>query len=746
MRTRSAWRKLMWVLSGVMLSPMAVYAAAPIRTTWADQVKADSVLPEYPRPQMTRRAWTNLNGHWDYAITPRGTDKPTSWAGKILVPFCIESDLSGVAGRVGPENELWYHRTFRAPDGWKDRRTLLHFGAADWKAYAYVNGKRVGAHQGGYDAFSFDITDALQDGDNELVVRVWDPTGAGYQPRGKQTLNPNGIWYTAVTGIWGTVWMETVPRTFIHALRIDTDFAANTLKVGVETAGETAGYSLELDTMIGGLSYHAKAKAGEPLTLTPETRIPVWSPTEPTLHEFTIELKDARGNTIDHVGSYFGFRSIEIRKDSAGVNRLFLNGEPLFQYGPLDQGWWPEGLYTAPTDEALKYDLEVTKRLGFNMVRKHVKVEPARWYYWCDKLGLLVWQDMPSGDAYINSQQPDIRRTAQSGYNFERELRRMIEGLYNHPCIVMWVPYNEGWGQWETARIVEFVRGLDSTRLVDNTSGWADRNVGDVLDIHSYPAPRIDRLDDRRAVVNGEFGGLGLPMKGHLWQEKDNWGYRTYETQAALTDAYCNMLGDLHRLVGRGVAAAVYTQTTDVEGEVNGLMTYDRSVLKMDEARAAAAANRLYTTPPKVTTILPTSAESGAMWRYTTTRPDADWAQPTFDDSTWTKGKGGFGTRGTPGAKVGTTWGTGDIWIRRRFTLDAIPSAVELNIHHDEDAEVFINGTRVASLKEYTTDYSVVAMDDTAIRAMKTGENVIAIHCHQTNGGQYIDAGLVSVE
>ncbi|MCB9857493.1 MAG: hypothetical protein H6818_17565 [Phycisphaerales bacterium] len=723
-----------------------VSADGAIRTRWADSVTAETAYQEYPRPQMVRDHWTNLNGRWDYAITPRGTDKPKSWAGKILVPFCIESDLSGVGGSVGPENELWYHRTFVAPAMTSGDRLLLHFGAADWKAYAYVNGKRVGAHQGGYDAFTFDITDALNDGENEMVVRVWDPTDAGYQPRGKQVRRPNSIWYTAVTGIWQTVWLERVPSTSIESLRITTEFKDNSVQVDVALRGDATGCRIELEAMIGGLSYHAKAPAGSPLVLKPEARIPSWSPSEPTLHEFTVTLFDAKGTAIDHVNSYFGFRSIEVREDSAGVNRLFLNGEALFQYGPLDQGWWPDGLYTAPSDEALKYDLEITKRLGFNMVRKHVKVEPARWYYWCDKMGLLVWQDMPSGDAYINPHQPDITRTAQSGYNYERELRAMIEGLYNHPSIVMWVPYNEGWGQWETSRIVDFVRGLDPTRLVDNTSGWADRKVGDVLDIHSYPAPRIDGLDAHRAVVNGEFGGLGLPMKGHLWQEKDNWGYRTYESQAALTNAYCRMLGDLHRLVGQGVAAAVYTQTTDVEGEVNGLMTYDREILKMDESRAAAAAQRLYTTPPKVKTLLPTSVESGATWRYTMMKPGDDWMNASFDDSAWKTGAGGFGTAGTPGATIGTTWDGDDIWIRRTFELDGFFDGVELSVHHDEDAEVYINGTLVATLKEYTTAYGAVPLEGDAAKALKRGANVIAIHCHNTTGGQYIDAGLVSVE
>lgn len=724
----------------------AAFADAAIRTTWADEVKPDNVLPEYPRPQMVRAHWTNLNGEWDYAITPRGTDKPESWTGRILVPFCIESDLSGVSGRVGPENELWYRRTFQRPAGNNSDRLLLHFGAVDWKAYAYVNGKRVGAHQGGYAAFSFDITDALKDGDNELVVRVWDPTDAGYQPRGKQIRRPNGIWYTSVTGIWQTVWLEPVPSSSIQGLRITPEFADNSVRVDVETAGDVSGYQLELEVMIEGLSYHLKGKVGAPLTIKPESRIPAWSPSEPNLHDFTVSLLDDTGRLVDHVTSYFGFRDISVRKDKDGFNRLFLNGEPLFQYGPLDQGWWPDGLYTAPTDAALKYDLEMTKRLGFNMVRKHVKVEPARWYYWCDKLGILVWQDMPSGDEYIRDDMPDIKRSAQSGYNYERELRAMIDTHYNSPCIVMWVPYNEGWGQWDTQRIAEMVKSIDPTRLVDSASGWADRGVGDVHDIHSYPRPRMPRLVGNRAGVVGEFGGLGLPVQGHMWQQKDNWGYRTYDSKDALTDAYVDLLKELHRLIGRGLAAAVYTQTTDVEVEINGLMTYDRKVVKLDEQRAAAAAHDLFMPPPVEKSIVPTSAESGATWRYTTTTPDDDWKKPSFDDSSWQSGKGGFGTRGTPGVTIGTVWDTSDIWVRRRFTLDTVPGNVELKIHHDEDAEVYLNGRLVAELTSYTTGYNTFTLDDVALKSLKAGENVMAIHCHQTTGGQYIDAGFVSVE
>ena len=438
-------------------------------------------------------------------------------------------------------------------------------------------------------------------------------------------------------------------------------------------------------------------------------------------------------------------RKIEVKKDEAGVNRLFLNNEVLFQYGPLDQGWWPDGLYTAATDEALKYDIEVLKRLGCNMLRKHVKISPDRLYYWCDKLGLMVWQDMPSGDKYIGGNDPDITRTPESAAQFETELKAMIRTFYNHPSIIMWVPYNEGWGQWDTERITKLVKELDPTRLVNPASGWTDRGVGDVHDIHRYPGPGIAPLEEDRAVVLGEFGGLGLPVKGHTWQDEKNWGYRSFETHEALTEAYVDLLGRLRPLIAGGLAAAVYTQTSDVEIEVNGMMTYDRAMIKFDEGKAAAAAKRLYLPPPIIKTIVPTSEQAGQQWKYTTDKPGDGWEKCNFDDSSWKKAPGGFGTKMTPGTVVRTEWSGSDIWIRRQFELAEKPDQVSLTIHHDEDAEVYINGKLVKTLKGYTTSYILVELDTEAVKGLKTGRNCIAIHCHQTGGGQYIDAGLANV-
>jgi hypothetical protein len=452
------------------------------------------------------------------------------------------------------------------------------------------------------------------------------------------------------------------------------------------------------------------------------------------------------GGAIDQVQSYFGMRKIEVRKDDSGINRLFLNNKPLFQFGPLDQGWWPDGLYTAPSDEALRHDIDVLKKLGCNMLRKHVKIEPARLYHWCDKLGLMVWQDMPSGDRYIRGNEPDIQRSPESAAQFEAELKAMIATFYNHPSIIMWVPYNEGWGQWDTPRIVDLIRELDPTRLVNNTSGWADRGVGDVHDIHRYPGPAAPPVEESRAAVLGEFGGLGLPVKGHTWQDEKNWGYRSYKSRDELTDAYVALIDSLRSLIGGGLAAAVYTQTTDVEIEVNGMMTYDRAMIKMDERKAATANKRLYLPPPVVKTIVPTSQTEPQSWRYTTAKPGDGWQRTGFDDSEWKSGEGGFGTRGTPGAVVGTQWNSSDIYLRRTFELRSTEFEMpQLSIHHDEDAEVYINGRLVKELKDYTSSYVRVTLDEEARGALKVGSNCIAIHCRQTTGGQYIDAGLVDV-
>jgi hypothetical protein len=448
---------------------------------------------------------------------------------------------------------------------------------------------------------------------------------------------------------------------------------------------------------------------------------------------------------IDTVQSYFGLRHVALGKDDKGRIVIHLNGKPLFQVGLLDQGFWPDGLYTAPTDEALRFDIEQTKRLGYNMIRKHVKVEPDRWYYWCDKIGILVWQDMPSGDKSVPVGRPDLVRTPESAKIYERELKAMIDRLDSHPSIIMWVVFNEGWGQYDTKRITDWTKSYDPTRLVNSASGWNDHaGVGDVHDIHVYPGPGAPPVEEKRAGVLGEFGGLGLKIDGHTW-EQNTWGYRVETDSAALTRKYERLLArcwQLHR--EQGLSAVIYTQTTDVETEANGIFTYDRDVLKLDAERLTAVNRGDTSRLPQVVVVTPTSEKEPQTYRYTVSKPEGEWFAPDYDDKTWTEAPGGFGTKGTPGAVVRTEWKSDDIWLRRVVILpEGTLQAPGLLIHHDEDAEVYINGVPAAKAPGFTTGYEEVSLTPEGVRALKPGKNVIAVHCKQTRGGQYIDFGLI---
>ena len=543
-------------------------AAGPLKTRWAKDVSPTNALPEYPRPQMVRKDWLNLNGLWDIKLGD-GTES------KILVPFAIESALSGVMKHV---DRVTYRRSFEIPKGWNGQQVLLHFGAVDWESTVFLNGKKLGVHRGGYDAFSYNITDALKgEGAQEITVEVFDPTDLGGQPRGKQKLKPGSIMYTATTGIWQTVWLEPVPTTPIESLKIIPDVDAGCLRLTVVGSG-----SVEAVASVDGKDVaQVTGQAGSELKLSiPNPKL--WSPDSPHLYDLRVALKSG-DKTVDSVTSYFGMRKIALGKDDKGVTRMMLNGKPVFQVGPLDQGFWPDGIYTAPTDEALRFDIVETKRLGFNTTRKHVKVEPDRWYYWCDKLGLLVWQDMPCGNSYTDKPQPIDKP------QFKSELVSMVKNLWNHPSIIMWVVFNENQGQHDTEALVAEVEALDPSRLVNNASGNDDKNCGDVIDKHTYPGPDSPKPEDNRAAVLGEFGGLGLPVEGHTWTKK-TWGYEGTKNIEDLTKGYEKLLRKSWELnVTAGLSAVIYTQLTDVETECNGLLTYDREINKVVPDRAAAA-------------------------------------------------------------------------------------------------------------------------------------------------------------
>ncbi len=612
------------LLSFVFLSLHAQWKPVEgnIMTPWAERIDPSAIHQEYPRPQMVRSQWANLNGLWDYAITPLGSETFSS-EGKILVPFAVESALSGVGRRVGDENELWYERTFSVPSSWKGKNVLLHFGAVDWQTDVWVNGFHVGQHKGGYDPFSFDITSFLnKSGKQSLRVKVYDATDQAFQPRGKQVASPGLIWYTPVTGIWQTVWMEPVSKSHIENYYVVSDIDARTMTVTVDVAAKHSDDVVRVDIVEGGLGYSAESPSakilasadcagGKAVINIPE--VCPWSPDEPYLYGVKVSLLRA-GKVVDSVDGYTAMRKVGVVKDTTPnkYRRMALNGKILFQYGPLDQGWWPDGLYTAPSDEALKFDLVKTKEWGYNMVRKHIKVEPARWYYYCDVLGLIVWQDMPNvadnHSVMMPSRPEEVAKLQRNKWakdtfsipgsdcqvpplwkeNYYNEWREIIQDLRCFQSILVWVPFNEAWGQFDTEEAAAFTKALDPTRFVDAASGGNLRFCGDIIDVHHYPAPAMNAFDRKYVNVLGEYGGIGYPVEGHLWQKDANWGYGNVMTNGEdVLKLYEEFAEMLKTFVANGCAAAVYTQTTDVEVEVNGLMTYDRKVIKIDEKRLA---------------------------------------------------------------------------------------------------------------------------------------------------------------
>ncbi|MCH5219162.1 MAG: beta-galactosidase [Muribaculaceae bacterium] len=580
------------ILSTLVLTD--AYAGDKIQSRWADEIDTAQPWNVYPRPMLERDNWKNLNGYWQYAIVPQKAGLPTEWQGDILVPYAVESSLSGVERRVRDNEALWYNRTFTVPSSWKGQDIMLNFGAVDWSCEVWVNDIKVGSHKGGYTPFSLNITPALNNkGENTLTVRVTDPTDHGYQPRGKQVNRPGGIWYTPVTGIWQTVWMEPVNKNHIASIKTTPDIDRNVVKVEVNPVGGENNIAQIAIIDNGQTIASGKTVAGEPVEIHMPENAHLWSPDSPYLYDMEIVLLE-NGKVVDKVNSYTALRKFSTARDDKGIVRLQLNNKNLFQYGPLDQGWWPDGLYTAPTYEAMIYDIDKTKDWGFNMIRKHVKVEPELWYAYCDRKGILVWQDMPNGDnspewqAHQFFNGAEKQRSAESEANYRREWKEIIDANYNHPCIATWIPFNEAWGQFKGPEIAEWTKSYDPSRLVNQSSGGNHYHVGDMIDTHHYPAPNVSVIDGARANVLGEFGGIGMVAEGHLWAPDRNWGYVQFNTPKQVTDEYEKYIRKLIDLAKSTYSAAVYTQTTDVEVEVNGLMTYDREVIKIDEDRVRA--------------------------------------------------------------------------------------------------------------------------------------------------------------
>lgn len=719
-------------------------------TRWAALVDTNNPLPEYPRPQLVRSDWLNLNGIWQFQSGATNDPVPTgqTLSSQILVPYPMESAISGV---MQYSQFSWYRRLFSVPTAWNGKRIILHLDAVDWQATVYVNGQKVGVHKGGYDPISSDITSYLNGSTNELIVQVYSPEDNGSEPRGKQTLYPGGIMYTSASGIWQPVWLEPVDASGVSRLQIVPDVDNSRLRLTVNTL-TTAGATVIATVLTNGNAITSITGAPQTELDIPIANPILWSPENPFLYDLQISIIHA-GTTNDTVTSYFGMRKISVQS-VGGVQKVLLNNKPYFAMGPLDQGFWPDGIYTAPTDDALKYDLQEEKALGFNAVRKHIKVERQRWYYWADKLGLLVWQDMPSCNSYTGNPNPPPVDALQ----FITELSAMVTNHWNSPSIIMWDVFNEaqgeqgtggGVGQTNTAYLVNLVKTLDPSRLVNQASGGNYYGVGDVLDSHSYPDPG-DPTSPTQATVDGEFGGIAWHVNGHLWNPAQaGTGYlmaSSLDNFASLYDGYINEAINFKAASSGGLNAAIYTQITDVENECNGLMTYDRLV-KPDPNKIMLSNQKAISGQINMSTVLPTSQVTPQTWLYTTNKPPSNWYAANFDASAWKTGQAGFGTA-VPNVSPVTPWTTqGYIYLRRTFNPGALTSQQISNLvfvtYHDEDVTIYINGVEAASTSGYSTTYVLLPINPQGLAAIvPDGTNVLAVSCHQTTGGQFIDVGI----
>ena len=758
------------VLNSTALNAQWKPVEGQMMTRWAEDVNPEMPLPEYPRPQMERAEWLNLNGLWDYAVTDKSAETSQINDGKILVPFAIESALSGVKRTFLPTEKLWYKRTFEVPTAWKGKRIILNFGAVDYISTVKVNGKVAGTHEGGNTAFSYDITDLLNpSGEQEIVVEVTDPTDRGKQPRGKQVLKPGGIYYTAVSGIWKTVWLEPVDPHYIKSYHGVPDIDRRKFIVSAEVENATGNTDIIYTAYENGsIVAQMRAKSGETVELD-LPRQKLWSPEDPFLYDLTMEVRH-NGMVTDKVDSYFGMRKISVGKDKDGYNRIMLNNKPIFMYGFLDQGWWPDGLLTAPTEEALVYDIQYTKDAGYNTIRKHIKVESDRFYYNCDRMGMIVWQDAVSGDNFNlkdAGMRPDHKKDEKSAEQYEYELKEMIDQLRNYPCIVNWVVFNEGWGQFGGPRLIEWTKKYDPSRLAE-VSGWVDYGVGDVDDVHRYPGPgRVHNPGPKRAFAVGEFGGFGHPVQGHLWNPNmNNWGYATYQNIDEFIDVYKHAVKELHVLIGEGLSAAIYTQTTDVEGEVNGMLTYDREISKIPVEELAALHKPLYGEALKLNTIMEDATKGPQTWYYTVETPDKDWASMTEPAKGFSVGEAPFGFN-HPGNVLSysvfektdiahqknTEWKSDDIWAWREFTLDEIPENAYVRVRYDANVDVYVNGKLIESRENRVPHYyhtELIPLTEEAMESLKAGKNTIAIHANRPfregRPDSYIlDAGIYEI-
>ena len=739
---------------------------ARIMTPWSETIDVNNVLNEYPRPQLERSYWYNLNGLWDFTRSSKASlryDANQTFDKKILVPFPMESAISGIMDTDHDENKgkiFIYRRTFSLTDEMKEKQLLLHFGAVDWLCMVYVNGKSVGSHKGGFDPFSFDITSALNaTGEQEIQVFVQDHQEFGGYPHGKQKIGEKAIWYTPATGIWQTVWLEPVEATHIEKLNLKPNIDTKRIGVNVRVNNAPSSATAKIKVYDGDLLITEIAEAPVNEEVSIELPSPkLWSPDSPFLYDLKVELYD-NDQITDQIDSYFGMRKIS-KGTFMGKPCILLNNEYIFQYGVLDQGYWPDGIYTAPSDEALKYDLEMTKKFGMNMSRKHIKIEPARWYYHCDRMGLLVWQDIPNPgfgeNGKIVGEGSDLRE------NFHREMTNMIQSLENHPSIVMWVIYNESWGQPGealTRKAVDIVRELDPDRLISAASGWNDYECGDIKDTHWYPQPNIlPNPVNERASVCGEYGGITLFADGHRWQGGSNMTYTQVYSSEDLKNRFIEYVTQMNALQAKGACGAVYTQITDVEDEENGLISYDRRVVKVDESQMAEirkAVERNYTHTS--IEILPTSEDDNVqnIWKYHTSNSPISsnsWKEIEYAGAnTWAEGRAGFGAGDPPNSTVRTTWDNRYIYMRRTVDFSKIePESIEnlyVSLYHDEDCDIYINGVLALSVSGFVSGYTSYELTPAGKAAIKPdASNVIAVRCRQTSGGQFIDLGFIAVD